>query len=339
MYNGGKQVYAFPTMWRALPSNCLPELVYHCLPEDKVVYDYLDAFQRRAPVCAFPHVPDEITKEETSRFLSDRLGNSQKSPDMLALIFASMCIGALNGTYDRCGSSWAPGATNAELSKGDVWSKYVAILRLRLHSNDSLVAACKQCLRISSYMNQPTLLGIQALVMLCPYLINSGRFLDVWALFGTIIRLAHSIALHRNPKYLDPVPPPRECRVRQGLWWWIIHMDQNYSTTLGRPIGISGIGDCPPPEQLTTNTTALRAEEFVNRFTILGRQILSSDRLSNSKIDDFTDRIRSLWDMMPEVLRFDESWLDNSHEVPEWPLDAMTAGKSRFAILVFRVLI
>jgi hypothetical protein len=184
-----------------------------------------------------------------------------------------------------------------------------------------------QALRMASFMNRPTLLGIQALIMIGPYLTNSGRFLDAWTLFGTTIRLAQSIGLHRNPKYLDPAPPTqRECFMRQTLWWWMLHMDQQYSMTLGRPLGISGIGDCPPPHELTTDARFLRFGDFVHQFTVVARQILSSDRLNTTKIDEFTDQLRGLLDTMPEMLQFDESWLDPEKEIPEWPLGAMAAG-------------
>lgn len=186
-----------------------------------------------------------------------------------------------------------------------------------------------QALRMASFMHRPSLLGIQALIMIGPFLTNSGRFLDAWTLFGTTIRLAHSIGLHRHPKYLDPAPPTqRECSIRQTIWWWMLHMDQEYSMTLGRPLGISGIGDCPPPHELTTNPQMLRFGEFANHFTLLARQILSSDRLNNSKIDEFTDQLRNLLDTMPEMLQFDESWLDKNKEIPEWPLGTMAAGVS-----------
>lgn len=177
-------------------------------------------------------------------------------------------------------------------------------------------------------MNRPTLNGIQTLIMIGPYLTNSGRFLDAWTLFGTTIRLAQSTGLHRNPKYLDPTPPARECAIRQTLWWWMLHMDQQYSMTLGRPLGISGIGDCPPPEPLTSDPTIMRLGEFINQFTVLARQILSSDRLTNAKIDRFTDELSALWDTMPEMLQFNQSWLDPAKDIPEWPLDAMAAGES-----------
>ncbi|KAK4994516.1 hypothetical protein LTR66_005469 [Elasticomyces elasticus] len=182
-----------------------------------------------------------------------------------------------------------------------------------------------QALRMTSFMSQPTLLTIQTLIMLDPYLTNTGRFLDAWTLFGTTIRAAQSIGLHRNPKHLDPAPPLRECAIRQTLWWWMLHMDQQYSMTLGRPLGISGIGDCPTPETLTTDQTTLRLGEFVDQFTVLARQILSSDRLVNTKIDGFTDKLLALWDTMPEVLQFNESWLQEGRQATAWPLDAMAA--------------
>jgi hypothetical protein len=108
----------------------------------------------------------------------------------------------------------------------------------------------------------------------------------------------------------------------------MLHMDEQYSMTLGRPLGISGIGDCTPPHELTTNPQMLRFSEFVNYFTVLARQILGSDRLTNARIDEFTDSIRALLDTMPEMLQFDSSWLSEETEIPDWPLSAMAAGKS-----------
>jgi hypothetical protein len=108
----------------------------------------------------------------------------------------------------------------------------------------------------------------------------------------------------------------------------MLHMDEQYSMTLGRPLGISAIGDCPAPYELTTDPQMLRFCEFVTHFTILARQILSSDRLTNMKIDELTDSLRGLLDTMPELLQFDETWLDKEKEVPEWPLSAMAAGTS-----------
>ncbi|KAF2815918.1 uncharacterized protein BDZ99DRAFT_362677, partial [Mytilinidion resinicola] len=305
--------YPFATMWLAVPRPQVDGGIHallHCLPPKEDLFRYLDAFQNRAQSCSFPHVPDEVTGTEIERFLSDTRTNAEMFPDMLALIFAALALGSQNGVFDKCNGKWVAGAMETEQKNfGDIY-----------------IAAAMQALRMASFMNRPTLLGIQTLIMIGPYLTNSGRFLDAWTLFGTTIRLAHSIGLHRNPKYLDPAPPLKECGIRQKVWWWMLHMDQQYSMTLGRPLGISGIGDCPPAEPLTTNPTILRLSEYINQFTVLARQILSSDRLTVTKIDWFTDRLLALWDTMPEMLQFDETWLEKGKQIPEWPLDAMAAA-------------
>ncbi|GAB7350187.1 hypothetical protein MBLNU459_g0849t1 [Dothideomycetes sp. NU459] len=103
-------------------------------------------------------------------------------------------------------------------------------------------------------------------------------------------------------------------------------MDQQYSMILGRPLGISGIGDCPPPEPLTTDPSVLRLGGFVDQLTILGRQILGSNQLMDTKIDNFTDKLIALWDTMPDALQFSRSWADPKTQIPEWPLNAMAAS-------------
>lgn len=117
-------------------------------------------------------------------------------------------------------------------------------------------------------------------------------------------------------------------------------MDQQYSMTLGRPLGISGIGDCPPPEPLTTDPTIMRLFTYISQFTVLARQILSSDALTNAKIDTFTDKLLRLKDTLPDVIRFDESWLNVNKPIPEWPLEAQAAvfyGKTQnYLILLNR---
>ena len=112
-------------------------------------------------------------------------------------------------------------------------------------------------------------------------------------------------------------------------------MDQQYSMTLGRPLGISGIGDCPPPEPLTTNPTIVRLSEHINMFTIQARQILSSDNLTTQKIDEYTDKLLDLRDTLPDIVQFDETWNDLNKPIPDWPLDAIAAGMFPEAALCY----
>ncbi|KAK3716521.1 hypothetical protein LTR37_006417 [Vermiconidia calcicola] len=76
----------------------------------------------------------------------------------------------------------------------------------------------------------------------------------------------------------------------------------------------------------TTNTTLLRLSQFVDHFTLLARHILScSEIMSVSKIDELTDKLIGLWDTMPEALQFNEGWTQPSFQLPEWPLEVMSA--------------
>lgn len=94
----------------------------HVLPPDEDIFSYLEAFQRRAQSCSFPHTPEECTVIEVKRYLYNREHNAFVHPDMLALLFATLAQGLQNGVYDRYGGKWVKGAMAAELSKGDVYS-------------------------------------------------------------------------------------------------------------------------------------------------------------------------------------------------------------------------
>ena len=180
---------------------------------------------------------------------------------------------------------------------------------------------------MASFTNRPTLLGIQVLLLMDPYLINSGRFLDAWALFGTTVRLAYAIGLHRDPAYLSPAPPAHDAAVRRALWWSILQMDAVKSMTLGRPLGISTIGDCPAPSPAAGDLTALRLGEFTDHFTALARQMLSEERLSSMKIDHYSDALMATWETLPVHLKFRNSWrtAQGPIHVPPWPLDLVAA--------------
>ena len=60
-----------------------------------------------------------------------------------------------------------------------------------------------QALRMASFMNRPSLLAVETLILIGPYLTNSGKFLDAWALFGVTVRLAQSIGCMSFPE-ADP---------------------------------------------------------------------------------------------------------------------------------------
>ena len=113
--------------------------------------------------------------------------------------------------------------------------------------------------------------------------------------------------------------------VRKNLWWWMLHLDQQYSVTLGRPLGISSIGDCPTPEPLVADPVFQSLSNYISQYTLLTRQILSTGYLNNVQIDHFTDQLVSLNATLPEALRFDQTWLNREKPLPPWPLDVQAA--------------
>ena len=117
-------------------------------------------------------------------------------------------------------------------------------------------------------------------------------------------------------------------------------MDQQYSMILGRPLGISSMGDCPAPVPLIQDPVVQSLSNYISQFTILARQIMSTGHLTNGQIDSFTDQLLALRDSLPEAIRFDASWLDEEKPLPQWPLDAQAAvfyGKTHnFLILLNR---
>lgn len=55
-------------------------------------------------------------------------------------------------------------------------------------------------------MNRPTILAVETLLLMSPYLIDTGRFLDAYTLFGTTIRVAQAL----GRKCID-VREPHHC--------------------------------------------------------------------------------------------------------------------------------
>jgi len=129
----------------------------------------------------------------------------------------------------------------------------------------------------------------------------------------------------------------KEVAVRKNLWWWMLHMDQQFSMTLGRPLGISSMGDCPAPEPLVADPIYQSLSNYVSQFSILARQILSTGYLTVERIDSFTDQLLALKATLPDILNFNKTWLNRDSPIPPWPLDAQASvlhGKTHNFLLL-----
>ncbi|KAG8533757.1 uncharacterized protein KY384_001498 [Bacidia gigantensis] len=297
--------YPFPTLWTAKDDT---SSLIRLLPQEQDLFFYLETFQRRSLLFSFPHVPDQIAEPDIRKFLENLEHNAALYPDLLALLFATLALGLQDGVYDKCGQKWSAGAVENESKKGEVF-----------------IAAAMQCLRLAAFTNRPTLLVVQTLVMIAPYLTNSGKFLDASALFGLTVRLAESIGLHRDASGLNLQISNKQLAARKSLWWWIIHMDQHYSVTLGRPLAISMTGDCPPPENLFPDQTWNNISTYMEHFSMLARQIISAPYLPNDKIDKYTDDVLILHQSLLPSMLFDITWLNRDRPLIGWPFDVQAA--------------
>lgn len=125
--------YPFPIIWHGGTSAV--DLAQSLLTSHDEIYACLDMFQRRAQSCYFPHTPDEVTKKEVERFLSDVEGNAEKFPDMLALIFATLATGMQMGVYDVHGG-WVADLVEQTRKKSDVYCEFKLVLRAVLRHGD-----------------------------------------------------------------------------------------------------------------------------------------------------------------------------------------------------------
>ena len=116
-------LYPFATMFSWSLEECIPQLL-HCLPPKNELFDYLDSFQRRVHVCFFPHIPTEITRNEVERFLDDATKNTEKCPDMLALLFSALALGSQHSVWDKSGGKWVAGAMEEESKRGNLYGEF-----------------------------------------------------------------------------------------------------------------------------------------------------------------------------------------------------------------------
>jgi hypothetical protein len=62
---------------------------------------------------------------EVDRFLSDATKNTEKCPDMLAVLFAALALGSQHCVWDKCGGKWVEGEMEKESEKGNLYSERV----------------------------------------------------------------------------------------------------------------------------------------------------------------------------------------------------------------------
>ncbi|KAJ7636037.1 fungal-specific transcription factor domain-containing protein [Mycena polygramma] len=110
----------------------------------------------------------------------------------------------------------------------------------------------RAALAIDSVLEEPSIAGIQALVLMCHYMFWGDIDGPRWVLMGLVVKLAHSIGLHRDSGRwkLDA----EETHRRRCLLYEIYTYDSWQSLTFGRPPSFSKAHiDAKLPHESTTN--------------------------------------------------------------------------------------
>ncbi|KAJ6591842.1 fungal-specific transcription factor domain-containing protein [Mycena vulgaris] len=110
----------------------------------------------------------------------------------------------------------------------------------------------RAALSIDSVLEEPSIAGIQSLLLMCHFMFWADIEGPRWVLMGLVVKLAHSIGLHRDSRRwnLDP----DETHKRRCLLYEIYTYDSWQSLTFGRPPSFSLAHiDAKLPHESTTN--------------------------------------------------------------------------------------
>lgn len=229
---------------------------------------------------------------------------------------------------ERYESCWNPNSTPESLPTPQAAALIFAVLALGdLVSTKTntwfFIAASMQCLRISNFFQAPCTDTIHTFCFIGVYLQHEGRLNEYWPILGFVIRLAQSMALHRDPDSL-PNLPKEEGEIRRRLFYTLAAQETALSVMWGRPNGIT-FADCKMPknisdEELYANPVDSKSTEgdyeiTYNRATwLIGditRDLIAASETSDlARVKAMESRIWTCYDNFPAFLKFDPTFTE-----------------------------
>ncbi|KAF8196689.1 fungal-specific transcription factor domain-containing protein [Mycena galopus ATCC 62051] len=216
--------YAFPfTAKISKTGQDIRQTLINLLPRTSVAQRFCDIYYRHAAWMYTP-INESDFYETIFRPIYDPDGSyGPISPHCLAVLYMVLALGTL---VDLHMPAHSPEAT-----------EYYQLGRAAL--------------AIDSVLEEPSIPGIQALVLMCHYMFFADIEGPRWVLMGLVVKLAHSIGLHRDSGRwnLDADETYR----RRCLLYEIFTYDSLQSLTFGRPPSFSLLHvDAKRPHESTT---------------------------------------------------------------------------------------
>lgn len=97
------------------------------------------------------------------------------------------------------------------------------------------VSASQQALRLSSYLSRASVRTLQAMVLICYFLMNDNHASDAWAFGGVLMRQAYAMGLHRDPDIISPRCSLSDKQQRRKLWQAVLFQDTFLTVLLKLP--------------------------------------------------------------------------------------------------------
>jgi hypothetical protein len=97
------------------------------------------------------------------------------------------------------------------------------------------VSASQQALRLSSYLSRASVRTLQAMVLICYFLMNDNHASDAWAFGGVLVRQAYAMGLHRDPDIFSPRCSLSDKQQRRKLWQAVLFQDTFLTVLLKLP--------------------------------------------------------------------------------------------------------
>jgi hypothetical protein len=105
----------------------------------------------------------------------------------------------------------------------------------RAQISEFYVSAAHQALRLASYLSRTSVKAIQAMVLICYFLMNDNHASDAWGFGGVLTRQAYAMGLNRDPDIMCPRCSLSERQQRRKVWQAVLFQDTFLTVLLKLP--------------------------------------------------------------------------------------------------------
>ncbi|KAF2713331.1 hypothetical protein K504DRAFT_487762 [Pleomassaria siparia CBS 279.74] len=170
------------------------------------------------------------------------------------------------------------------------------------------IAASQQALRLSSYLSRTSVRTLQAMVLICYFLMNDNHASDAWSFGGILIRQAYAMGLHRDPDIFSSRCSLSDKQQRRKLWQAILFQDTFLTVLLKLPptatfsdVRVESLTDELEDYVSNGSTTNGTSDTIINPMSISN----IAPTFDAFPVYELSDRqyIRSMWHMANLVQR------------------------------------